>query len=179
MDESLITPDRITCDLFGNVKKANNGDKNALTSLRKELAGPNGKAILDVCGDLALQAEESLLVAILGQQEGAKTCVRAKMRQMRAELGWSESSALERILIERVVATWLDVYFAELVCNQSKGDSIHQLKYKQHRIDRSHKRHLSAVKMLATVRKMALPVLVDIKAEVNVTHGNHLNQRSH
>ena len=135
MDESLITPDRIPCDLFGNVKKANNGDKNALTSLRKELAGPNGKAILDVCGDLALQAEESLLVAILGDQEGAKTCVRAKMRQMRAELDWTESSALERILIERIVATWLDVYFAELVCNQSKGRSIPEGKFRQHRIE--------------------------------------------
>jgi len=75
---------------------------------------------------------------------------------------------LERILIERIVATWLDLYFAELVCNQWKGGSIPEAKYKQHRIDRAHKRHLSAVKMLATVRKMALPILVDVKAEIRV-----------
>jgi len=100
---------------------------------------------MDVCGDLAFQAEESLLVAILGEQEGAQTCVREKMKQMRVELGWSESSALERILIERIVATWLDLHFAELVCNQWKDGTIHEAKYKQHRIDRSHKRHLSAI----------------------------------
>ena len=90
------------------------------------------------------------------------------MKKMRKELGWDESSALERILIERIVATWLDLYFAELVCNQWKGGSIPEAKYKQHRLDRSHRRHLSAVKMLATVRKMALPSLIDIRAEINV-----------
>ena len=83
---------------------------------------------------------------MLGEQEGAKTCVREKMKQMRIELGWSESSALERILIESIVATWLDLYFAEVVNNQWKGGSIPEGKYKQHRIDRSHKRHLFAVK---------------------------------
>ena len=66
----------------------------------------------------ALPAEESLLVAMLGDQNGAKTCVRAKMKQMRIELGWGQSSALERILIDRIVATWLVLHFAEMVCIQ-------------------------------------------------------------
>ena len=105
---------------------------------------------------------------MLGEQEGSKTCVREKMKRMRIEHGWSESSALERILIERIVATWLDLYFAELVCNQWKGGSIPEGEYKQHRIDRSHRRHLSTVKMLATVRKIALPLQVDITAEINL-----------
>jgi len=160
--------DRAANDLFGNVRKANSGDKSAIAALRTELAGANGNAIIGVCGDLAFQAEESLLVAMLGEQEGAKTCVREKMKQMRVELGWDESSALERILIERIVATWLDLYFAELVCAQWKGGSIPEAKYKQHRIDRSHKRHLSAIKVLATVRKMELSILVDVKAEIRV-----------
>lgn len=169
MSESMTKPDRATNDLFGNVRKANSGDKNAIAALRTELAGANGSAIMGVCGDLAFQAEESLLVAILGEQEGAKTCVREKMKQMRKELGWDESSALERILIERIVATWLDLHFAELVCNQWQGGSIPEAKYKQHRIDRSHKRHLSAIKVLATVRKMGLSISLKIKAEIRVS----------
>jgi len=136
--------------------------------LRKELAGPNGNAIIGVCGDLAFQAEESLLVAMLGDQEGAETCVRTKLKKMRIELGWDESSALERILKERIVATWLDLCFAEIVCNQWKGGSISEAKHKQHRIDRSHRRHLSAIKMLATVRRMTVPLLVGIKAETSL-----------
>ena len=90
------------------------------------------------------------------------------MKRMRKQIGWDESSSLERPLIERIVATWLDLYFAELVCNQWKGGSSPEAKYKQHRIDRSHKRHLSAIKVLATIRKMALPLLVGIKAEITL-----------
>lgn len=168
MSKTESNSDQVANDLFCNVKSANSGNKAAIAELRKELTGPNAKAILGCCGDLAFQAEESLLVAIMGQQEGLKTCVREKMRQMRIELGWNESPALERMLIERIVATWLNLYCAEVVCNQWKGGSISEGKYKQHRIDRAHGRHLSAVKMLATVRKMALPMLVDIKAEINV-----------
>jgi len=164
----MTKPDRATNDLFGNVRKANSGDQNAIAALRTELDGANGNAIIGVCGDLAFQAEESLLVAMLGEQEGAKTCVREKMKQMRKELGRDESSALERILIERIVATWLDLHFAELVCNQWQGGSIPEAKYKQHRIDRSHKRHLSAIKVLATVRKMGLSMMVDIKAAIHI-----------
>ncbi len=169
MSETMTKSDRTTNDLFRNERKANGGDKNAITALRIELAGANGNAIIGVCGDLAFQAEESLLVAMLGEQDGAKTCVREKMKQMRKELGWDESSALERILIERILASWLDLNFAEVVFHQWKGGSIPEGKYKQHRIDRSHRRHLSAVKMLATVRKMALPITVDIRADFNVS----------
>lgn len=165
----MTKTDRVEIDLFRNVRKANGGDKNAIAALRTELDGANGNAIIGVCGDLAFQAEESLLVAMLDEQEGAKTCVREKMKQMRKELGWQESSALESILIERIVATWLDLYFAEVVFHQWKGGSIPEGKYKQHRIDRSHRQHLSVVKMLATVRKMALPIMVDIRADINVS----------
>lgn len=172
MSDAKSNPDQVTNDLFRNVKSANGGDKVAMAELRKELAGPNANAIISVCGDMSFQAEESLLVAIMGQQEGLKTCVREKMNRIRIELGWNESPALERILIERIVATWLNLYCAEVVCNQWKGGSIPEGKYKQHRVDRSHIRHLSAVKMLATVRKMAMPLLVDITAEINVTQTN-------
>ena len=169
MSKTKSSPDQVTNDLFRNVKSANGGDKVAMAELRKELAGPNANAIISVCGDMSFQAEESLLVAILGQQEGAKTCVREKMRQMRVELGWTESSEMERILIERIIATWLDLYFAEVVYYQWKGGSIPEGKYKQYRIDRSHRRHLSAIKMLATIRKMALPLMVNIAAEIKMT----------
>ena len=85
MSKTMSRPDRVAYDLFGNVKLANSGNKAAIEELRKELAGPNGNAIIGVCGDLAFQAEESLLVAILSEQERAKTCVREKMKRMRIE----------------------------------------------------------------------------------------------
>ena len=88
---------------------------------------------------------------------------------MRAELGWNESPKLERILIERVCQTWLYLHWLEMADTQSKNRSIDLAKHESDRIERAERRHLRAVKMLATIRKMALPLRIDIKAEVNVT----------
>ncbi len=88
---------------------------------------------------------------------------------MRVELGWSSASKLERILIERVCQTWLYLHWLELADVQSANRSTSQVKHESERIERAERRHLRAVKMLATVRKMALPLLIDLKAELTVT----------
>lgn len=161
-------------DLTASVRAANNGDQVALAKLRHILVGENAHIVADVCGNLAHQAEQSLLQTRLGTQEGAKACVREKLTQMRNELGWDDASGLERILIERVVITWASLYFAELASDQFNGNSVSEAKYNQYRLDREQRRHLSAVKMLATVRKMALPVLVDVRALISVNQQNYV-----
>ena len=50
-----------------------------------------------------------------------------------------------------------------------KSFGIAAVEHESERIERAERRHLRAVKMLATVRKMALPLRIDIKAEVNVS----------
>ncbi|HNP84417.1 MAG TPA: hypothetical protein PKN47_23390 [Nitrospira sp.] len=162
-------------DLRASVKAANNGDQFALATLRKSFVGEDGAALAEVFGNLTHQAEASLLRSRFGTQEGSKVCVRGKLNQMRNELGWNEAPALERILIERVVITWASLYFAELARDQCSGGSVSEAKYHQYRLDREQRRHLSAVKMLATVRKMALPVLVDVRAFINVNQQNCIN----
>jgi Holliday junction resolvase RusA-like endonuclease len=57
----------------------------------------------------------------------------------------------------------------EMLDAQSKNRSIDLVKHESERIERAERRHLRAVKMLATIRKMALPLRIDIKAEVNVS----------
>ena len=168
MSEMIEKANKLQVDLFENVRLANKGDKSALANLRSELAGARGAEVVDFCGDLAFQAEESLLASTLGDQEGAKACVREKMKQMRLQLGWEESPTLERMLIDRIVTSWLNLHCLELVAHQWKGGSIAVGKYHQHRIDRAHNRYLSSFKMLATVRKMALPIKIDLKAQINI-----------
>ncbi len=153
---------------YGKILAANSGDRKAIAELREELAGPNANALIDVFGDMAYQVVETILAAMFGDETGYKICVREKLRRMRVEFGWRESSALERVLIERIVATWLHLQNAELICNQAKSCPLPQATYYEQRIDWAHRRHLSAVKMLATVRKMALPMQVEIKADINV-----------
>ena len=103
-------------DLVETVRKANSGEKQSLAILRRELAGENANALIDIAGNLANSLEQSTLNVMLGDQQlGTRIVLLKKLDQMRAE-----------------------------------------------------RRHLRAVKMLATVRKMALPLRIDLKAELTV-----------
>ncbi len=103
------------------------------------------------------------------KQQGTRLVLLKKLDRMRAELGWNESPKLERILIERVCQTWLYLHWLELADTQSKNRPIELAKYDAVRVERAERRHLKAVRMLATLRKMALPLQIEIKAEVNVS----------
>ncbi len=165
-------------DLWELVRQGNQGDEPAIAKLREELHGPNADVLVRICGDLAFQAEESILNVYLGGQKGNRVIIQEKLTRMRTEFGWDGAPKLERVLIERIVQTWLSVNFAEIANAQATKCSISQAKFNQERIDRTHKRHLSAIKTLALVRKMALPMRVDIKAEVSVSEPRqtHVNR---
>ena len=162
------------------IRNANQGNAEALSLLKRELAGDNAKKLIHLAGDLAHSLEQSRLESMLGDnQSGTRLVILEKMNQMRAELGWNVSPMLERILIERVCQTWLDLHLLEMADAQSKSRPISLAKYESERIERSERRYLKAVKMLATVRKMALPLQIEIKADITVTDsdtaiaGNH------
>jgi hypothetical protein len=151
------------------VRKANDGEKESLTALRKALNSEYAGSLMEIAGNLADKLEESTLNAMLGdQQEGTRLVLFKKLDQMRVELGWNTSPKLERILIERVCQTWLYLHWLELMDTQSKNRPIELAKHEADRIERAERRHLRAVKMLATVRKMALPLQIDLKAELTV-----------
>lgn len=152
------------------IRKANGGDKQSLILLRKELTGNNAQALIDMAGDLSNQVEQATLNAMLGDsQQGAKVILVKKLSQMRAELGWKDSPKLEQILIERVCQTWLYLHWLEMADAQAKNRPMELAKHESARIERAERRHLQAVKMLATVRKMTLPVLIGVKAELKVS----------
>src|SRR5262249_48392568 len=94
-----------------------------------------------------------------------------KLEQLRAELAGANPTPIERLLVERIVACWLQVQDADIRYAQSQRDcTLKQAEYYQRRMSHAHKRYLSALKTLALVRKLALPVLqVNIaKKQVNV-----------
>jgi hypothetical protein len=164
-DEAVPTE----ADLRKLVKRAQSGDASTLPVLRKMLENP---ALVDgLGGDLARQAELSFIQAAAGEDLAFQEALRRKMELLRAELAGSSPTPLERLLVERVVACWLQVQDADVRYAQGqKGCTFEQGEYQQRRQDRAHKRYLSALKALALVRKLALPVLqVNIaRKQVNV-----------
>jgi hypothetical protein len=82
-------------------------------------------------------------------------------------LAGPEPSVLERLLVDRVVACWIQIEYADLAYAQlaTTLTSGHR-DYLQRRQDRAHRRYLSAIRTLAQVRRLVEPVVqVNIGAQ--------------
>jgi hypothetical protein len=151
------------------VDRAKKGDEAAVPALRKWLENP---AIVDrLGGDLARQAERSLLDVACGTNLSFREAALRKLELMREELAGPNPTPLERLLVERIVACWLQVYCADTRLAQGEAKlTMKGVEHHEGRRDRAQRRYLSAIKTLATVRKLAVPVLqVNIaKKQLNV-----------
>lgn len=109
-------------------------------------------------GDLGAQAEHDLMrVATPDLTEFARLSL--YLKQMRTELDGPTPSPIERLLVDRVVTCWLHVSYLETRWVQSwRGDA----KAREH-VDRllgqANRRYVAAIKTLAVVRRLAIPVV--------------------
>jgi hypothetical protein len=112
-------------------------------------------------GDLAAQAQEAWLQLLAGTDYLLAESVRLKLGALRQELSAEGASPLEKLLIERVIACWLQTHYADALYAQAKGPhstpSVRQELMK--RQDSSQRRYLAAIKQLALVRKLLKPAL--------------------
>ena len=152
------------------VDRANQGDASVLPALRKvfdehpELWGENG--------DLARIVEAGWLKRMGGNDELFKESVSRHLRAMRKELCGPAPSPLEHLLVDRIGVCWLALHYAEAIYAQTGGDmTFKQGEYYQDRIDRSQKRYLAAIKALAQIRRIQLPMLQVNVAEQQVNVG--------
>jgi hypothetical protein len=137
------------------VQRAEQGDESVLGELR---------AALDVnpwvwqrYGDLAQQSQGAWLQLIAGRNLLLLESTQRKAAQLRAELAGPAPSPLERLLIERIVATWLQVHYSDASYAQLKGNSPAQHTAALQRQNSAQQRYLQAVRALATVRKLLRP----------------------
>jgi hypothetical protein len=129
----------------------------------EEDAVPEIHQILDERPDLAWRfvdvahiAEDSLIEVMTKEQDLAtKELIRCQLEALREQIAGKNSSALERLLPERVVVTGLEVQFFEaLYAKNVRKLTIPQAEHYQKRLDRAHRRHLSAIRALAQIRKL-------------------------
>jgi hypothetical protein len=141
--------------------RADKGDKKALAEVREMLkTDPEMIAILG--GDLAERAEAILVGKIVEGRLTFHEALLAKLKALRADIAGPNPNPIERLLVSRVVACWLQVADADVMAAQAERVPLAVGDYMQRRQDRAHRRYLSAVKMLAVVRKLALPIRVDV-----------------
>jgi hypothetical protein len=150
--------------------RAHEGDEDALPKLREILDGAPSLArkLLDPA-----KAAERSAVGLYASKDDllAQEAIPRVLEQMRSELEGEDPTSLERLLVERVAATWLQVQCYEtLYAQNARKMTMAQGEHHQRRIDKAHNRHLSAVRALAQVRKMGPAVQINIaERQVNTT----------
>jgi hypothetical protein len=174
VDSKVLAPKeeavpKTTAELRALLKRTQAGDHTALPVVRQMVGNPHYLRLLG--GELAETAVKSFIRGMSEEDIGFAEAVQKKMELMRAELLGDNPTPVERLLVERVVACWLQVQDADIRTAQGQKDaSLRLADFHQRRMDAANKRFLAAVKTLATVRKLAMPVLqVNIaKKQVNV-----------
>ncbi len=135
--------------------RAEQGDRSVLPQLREALDA--NAPVWQHYGDLAGQAQASLVTLAAGPNLLMAESLLRKLAAMKAELGGESAPPLERLLVERVVMTWLQTAYYDALAAQSGGMTEARLKLIQRQQDAAHRRHLGALKSLAVVRKLLKP----------------------
>ncbi len=151
-------------------RKAEQGDEGVLPEIRQILEGNPDLPwrLMDVG-----KAAERLLVNRMTKNKDlvGRELMEHQLESMRREVAGDDASPLERLLAERVVATWLQVQHLESLCALSLNNlTLSQGGYYQKHLDRAHRRHLSAIRTLAQIRKLGPAVQINI-AEKQINTG--------
>jgi len=141
------------------VKRATKGDRTAMSELKELIGGQ--PAFWEEVGNLAIQAERSLVSVAAGDNLLLEEALYQKLEAIRTELAGPAPTPLERLLVERVVACWLQIYYADAVYAQGMNNSMsfEAGDYYQRRQDRGHHRYISAIRALAQVRRLLIPAV--------------------
>jgi hypothetical protein len=131
------------------VEDAAEGDEEALDELQRILH--YNPAICDRLGDVSRHIQ-MLLIEIHGEESIAtREAVKINMEKLRGQLNYQQSDPLERLLIEQVVVTMLDLSIQQSGSSQPHVKESIQRRWER-RMERSRKRHLAAVTALAELR---------------------------
>lgn len=164
-------------ELIKLFNRAASGDEKVLPTLRAVLKEP---FVANMLGNLAKFAIQPIIDRLSGKDLGVREGLLQKMENMRTDLAGPTPVPLEQLLADRIVTCWLHLHDIERTYALKGSMSLDLATYYQKSIDRAQKRYLTAIKSLAAIRKMALPVLqVNIaKKQVNVA-GNCTATEAH
>jgi hypothetical protein len=134
------------------VDLANKGDADAKVLLREVL--DNNPVVWRKVGDLAALSRLTQIRLIADGNQLLFESVQRAAHEMEAELLGADPTRLDRMLVERVVACWLQLQHVEAVAFAAANGNLVSARHWAQEQDRAHRRHLSAVKALTTTRQL-------------------------
>jgi hypothetical protein len=151
------------------VRRAQDGDKATLPALRALL---QNRAVIELLGgDLARRTVRCRIEKAAGTDLAFREALLRQLDVLRDGLAGSAPTPIEELLVERILLCWLDLHLLEFqLAVQMERLSLTHEEFSDRCRDRAQRRYLSALKALATVRRLALPVL-----QVNIAKQQLIN----
>jgi hypothetical protein len=140
------------------LERAKAGDETVTEQVREMLTICPGFAE-SLGGDLGQITERLLSTAVAGDDIPFRESIKHKMKALRRDLAGPEATPIEKLLVDRIVICWLQVQMADLAQAKEESQTIALERFQLRRQDSANRRYLAAIRTLATIRKMALPVL--------------------
>jgi hypothetical protein len=149
---------------------AQHGDMEALRQVLWSLAlePERGVKLLDV----PTQIRRNLIEAHTDPRNGlVRQLTEAQCEMVRADLLAScTGTALERLLVDRIVTCWLAAYLADGSAAVGGQYASSSAEYSLRRQDRAHRRFLQSIEALARVQRLMRPGPLLALAQLNITH---------
>jgi len=152
------------------VEAANQGSAAALKALRHVL--DEHPEIWQKAGNLAAHAEQTWTRLVADGNALALESIRREAERLRGTLLGPCPSPIERLLVDQIVACWLQAKHAE-VASASQVSSVIQARFRDQRLDRAQRRYLSAMKTLSQIRGLtqSLPAAAMSRAGASTPPG--------
>ena len=138
--------------LSDSIRRANAGDRDAITSLREFL--DRNEHVWRRIGDLALIAERAWIALIAADNALAAQAIERQIAELREGLAGERPSPAIKMLADQVVATFLETRYIESEVAGTKCSSLQQEAQLLKRLESAQRRHLAALKTLEQTRKM-------------------------
>lgn len=134
------------------VERANGGSASALAALRELLT--KCPEIWQSVGDLSRQAEFAWSDLISGGDRLVTEAAKCHLEDLKARLAGASPTPVERLLIDLVGVTWLGVQYSEMALATPGTCSAAEGNYRLRRAESCQRRHLAALRTLATLRAL-------------------------
>ena len=163
------------------IARAELGDRSAVPAVKR--AFDDDPTLWQTVGDLAAQVQERWLGVVAGTDFSLKESVRRKMDELKEQLAGAAPTPIEKLLVDRVVACWLQVYQADSMYANAILASANEslLRVLMRRQESSQRQFLASIKQLDLVRGLTKPRLsVFSPAGTPATeprHGQHTKKR--
>jgi hypothetical protein len=154
-NESRQSPEsNAIAEIKSVVNRARQGDASVLPRLRVLL--DEHRSLWQRHGDLGAQAEMAWATLVAGTDLHLRECLLRKAEALREELAGRHPSTVERLLVDRVVACWMQMAYHDALAAQSLGseDKPRLMAFRVQRQEQSQRQYLGALAALTTLRKL-------------------------